>query len=207
MIFLRRYWTRPYKGDFSSYCCITPRTSCTPPEPFFSNSTVSRLAYRRRYLERPVSEWSKGRIEVQGRDVPSSSFSERGLVRFSDHSRIQSIQGHLSAFSGECYGRDSIRRQGGGWRAYKGGRDAQVASVMGVLSKQSQTKKSGDAPTRSIHMQVCQSSSVPRGICIFRGEWGQGKVVERSESCQAPDAALDKGRPLSLQTLGRPNRN
>jgi hypothetical protein len=48
--FLRRYWTRPYKGDFSSYCCITLLTSCTPPVPFFNSSTVSRLAYLSRNL-------------------------------------------------------------------------------------------------------------------------------------------------------------
>ena len=45
MIFLRRCCSMPYSGDFSSYFSTAPLTSCTPPTPFCSSSTVSRLAY------------------------------------------------------------------------------------------------------------------------------------------------------------------
>jgi len=41
----RRYIIKPYSGDFSSYLSSSLRASCTPPFPFASNSTESRLVY------------------------------------------------------------------------------------------------------------------------------------------------------------------
>lgn len=61
------------------------------------------------------------------------------------------------------------------------------------------------------HQRGASTAGLPiklraEGHLHIQGRMGTGQgVVERSESYQAPDAALDKGRPL--QVPGRPNRN
>lgn len=52
MTFLLRYWTKPYTGDFSSYCSIAILTSTTPPVPLCRRLTVFLVTYFNRNLER-----------------------------------------------------------------------------------------------------------------------------------------------------------
>ena len=81
---------------------------------------------------------------VDGQNIPSSSFSKRRLVRFSDHGRIQSIQGHLSAFLENAMAGTAFANKAEEQRSYKGGRDAQAHRShrsWAVLSKQVSDKE------------------------------------------------------------------
>jgi hypothetical protein len=94
MTFLRLYCTRPYNGDFSSYCSTASLASLTPAVPRPSSSTVSRVAYLSRNLSFRRCQLPNPRAKGGECGLPSPSLGESSLVRFDDSSPIQPVQAH-----------------------------------------------------------------------------------------------------------------
>lgn len=93
----RRYSRKPYSGDFSSYWATAVRTSAAPPAPRVRISTASLEAYLSRNLEGAETlalAQSGGVSRTRGRDEPSSSLGEGGLVGFGYLCIVEAIQRH-----------------------------------------------------------------------------------------------------------------
>lgn len=74
--FRRRYRTKPYSGDASSYWAMAPRASGAPPVPRASTSTTSREAYLSRNLD-----GAHQHLERQQREKKEASYQPPASAR------------------------------------------------------------------------------------------------------------------------------